>query len=797
MDDNQIYRVLKYGSSIERKNIALSAPPSGMKESALPLIGSDNLSTSILGFNSLVMQYCNGSNPTYGAALAKALHKISFEIYTEKPDHGNLLPETLSGLASNHLNALNLMGRSKEVLDFSKEYIPKYETMSEQDGNVISLKLAKIQALLNLNEIDEAEKMLEDPKLLGNFATDIEVNRLKGKLEQMKAKIFDLKPGEKSPKKPGVEEGQQLLDILKGAIGVAFNGEDKDTLIKGVEQLDPSNRIDPNTKAGFDVLTDLLNQGEAVMTQGGGDNEWSIKGKVRNASAIFVHSTPPREDIERSLETLAQCLEWSIQNSHIEIQNDAYWGMYLCYSRSDRPSQAADALIELRKNLEAMRACIADFRERGGVFDTYPYLFDALCDKLQASGRAEDLFEAIEASKGRGVSDILARKDGVPTADAAVYGVVKQIPGLTKKHNFHYLTYYVDEKQTYAVVVCKNGKVHLTEPTILSKSMIREQALYVDPKVWGDLPGDGDPIPIEPIWDTLSPLVKALESFLDRGIIQEGDHLCYCSDDNFSNIPLHYLKLKGKPLIDTFPVSRIQNAVHLHQVLQAPVAKRPKQFVSFKVPTLENTYKENWGDMDINLSRPEAWLRQQLDGISFENTKGSVSNLFSQNLNDKIIHFATHGFFPNEASYANPFDYAGLILSDGAALPDEYKIVNHDTSAMLTPRKVFEKGLRLDNSHVSLMACVSGLSQEGTGGDALGLEWAFVQAGASSILSSHWMVSAKQAAEFFETFYDNWILKNKSKNIAFRDTVTALQKRGGEFAHPHCWAAFSLAGDWR
>ena len=59
------------------------------------------------------------------------------------------------------------------------------------------------------------------------------------------------------------------------------------------------------------------------------------------------------------------------------------------------------------------------------------------------------------------------------------------------------------------------------------------------------------------------------------------------------------------------------------------------------------------------------------------------------------------------------------------------------TKHLLTPKKILDKdinpNLNFSESHISLMACVSGLSKEGIGGDALGLEWAFLLAGASSL----------------------------------------------------------------
>jgi CHAT domain-containing protein len=48
-----------------------------------------------------------------------------------------------------------------------------------------------------------------------------------------------------------------------------------------------------------------------------------------------------------------------------------------------------------------------------------------------------------------------------------------------------------------------------------------------------------------------------------------------------------------------------------------------------------------------------------------------------------------------------------------------------------------------------MLGCSTRLSKEGTGGDALGLEWALLLAGASSVVTAHWDVPLSSSSEFF------------------------------------------------
>ena len=104
-------------------------------------------------------------------------------------------------------------------------------------------------------------------------------------------------------------------------------------------------------------------------------------------------------------------------------------------------------------------------------------------------------------------------------------------------------------------------------------------------------------------------------------------------------------------------------------------------------------------------------------------------------------------------------------------------------------------GLDLTGSHVSMMACVSGLAREGIGGDSLGLDWALIQSGATSLVSTHWAVSAACAAKFFDGFYARWIGERMPRAEAVRRTLLELMGSDRSAWALSQWAAFSLTGD--
>jgi CHAT domain-containing protein len=768
MDATSVYNLLSSGSLEEQRRFLEEWLPDDIRASVLPIMTGGEPGLALVALGLAAVRLCGGQNPEAGAPLALGLHQYGVELLGSGRSP-TLQLSTVSLLAFQYANASNLLGRSGDVVTFADQWIPIYEKLGEAQ-NLPSLKSARIGALLNLNRIDAADEALRDPALRGNVVNDIEVARLEKKLNQIKRSITGEKGQE--PARPS------------GA---------NDFLPTEVNWDSPAELAKPEV---YRKALDELRRGEAMLIgDSAAESQWTIKQRIREATALFVlEKTPAPDKIRASLAELEYGLAWAREHGDGTLVSDALWGMYLSYNRLRDSSRAADALLALKSNLEERRAGIADPLERGGVFGDYKYLFDALCEKLQESRRIPDLLEAIEAAKGRGIADILTEKAGKPVADADIYAAVRTIPELAAEHGFHYLTFHVDEERTYAVLVTKDGQLHSPDPVPLGKEMIRETAGHADPRDWGQ-PSDQNPaVRLANACEALAPLVAWLEPLVNEGRIESGDHLCFVADEDLANVPLHYLRFAGGTLADYVSVSKIHGAFHLDLLLNAPDAGRPSNFFAIVVPTRQNTSQSNWAARKKAMWQPVEWLRGRMTGDDVADANADLAAVSGWPLQHRILHLSTHGVFPADRT---PFEHCGVVLAHGGALPDETVVAaGEDLSAVLTPSKVLDFGLDLAGSHVSLMSCVSGLSREGRGGDALGLEWALIQAGATSVLASHWFVSARLAAEFFEHFYEHWISEGKSRADAHSEAMRDMKAAHGE-DHTDAWAAFSLVGDWR
>jgi len=787
----QVLALLSTGTPEERVAFLRSLPPNGFKDAAAALMGSGNPGMVVVALGPLIQEYCYGSNPEWGAVLAAAAHERAIEIWETMPNHG-LLPTTLSGLASSHVKALTLLGRSKEVLDATDRYIRLYERLGEQE-NLPSLKVLRIEALVNLKRLDDADAELQNEALLRHPIVGIEARRLKGWVDRYRGDPTSLKSErEPAPKPPSP---QDLLDTLKTAIGLGFEGEAGEELKKQVDHLNSGNRLDPNDPEQFKKLIDVLAQGERFLTKGSGDSELSVRGKVREASAIFVHGTPPADVIRHSLADLEAGLAWARQHGVTELENDALWGIYLCNNRLKRPSQAADALIQLRGSLESMRRGIKDPLKRGGIFGTYRYLFNVLCEQLQKAGRPADLLEAIESSKGRVIADRLTAQTCDLVEDSAIYSCVRRLPELVQREKFHYLTYFVDEKCVYAAFVSKQGTVHAIDSVQIGSDELREAAQRADPKLWGTSDASSAGVPSSSVSVRLAPLVSWLEGLVEQGIVRIGDHICYSSDDDFNNVPLHYLRFRDGIVLDSFSVSRVHSAFHIDRVLGSKARREFDRFAGFVVPLRQDLDKKSADVFLANLDEPLNWLKDHgLSGKPVRLAEATLERVTAEPLDQRIVHFSTHGLFPKDG---NPFNDSFLLLAGEDGLPDLERVNRGDHKGRLTPRAILDAELDLSGSHVSMMACVSGLAKEGIAGDTLGLDWAFIQAGASSLISTHWNIGAASAARFFTLFYEKWIEGKQSRAAAFRTTMLDLLEGEHTPDALRQWTAFSLTGDFR
>jgi CHAT domain-containing protein len=136
------------------------------------------------------------------------------------------------------------------------------------------------------------------------------------------------------------------------------------------------------------------------------------------------------------------------------------------------------------------------------------------------------------------------------------------------------------------------------------------------------------------------------------------------------------------------------------------------------------------------------------------------------------IHFAAHA----AANQSSPLDSA-LILS------------SRDNAYQLSGREVMN--IPLNASLVTLSACRSAGTKTYSGEGQVGLSWAFLRAGARSVVAGLWDVTDRSTATLMADFYDQ-LAQNIAPVEALRHAKLKLLHGGKAYQKPFYWGPFQL-----
>lgn len=103
--------------------------------------------------------------------------------------------------------------------------------------------------------------------------------------------------------------------------------------------------------------------------------------------------------------------------------------------------------------------------------------------------------------------------------------------------------------------------------------------------------------------------------------------------------------------------------------------------------------------------------------------------------------------------------------------------------------------LKLAADLVVLSSCDSGLGKDLDSEGIIGLQSAFLRAGAKSVIATLWKVQDQPTAELMEYFYKR-IKRGETPSAALRGAQLDL-RREEQWADPYYWAAFVLEGDYK
>lgn len=218
---------------------------------------------------------------------------------------------------------------------------------------------------------------------------------------------------------------------------------------------------------------------------------------------------------------------------------------------------------------------------------------------------------------------------------------------------------------------------------------------------------------------------------------------------------------------------RTQFLIQNHAISYLPCAALLSQTTEERRPITHTISFGHAGEGELTGTVPEANMVATLfDGATYTNEEATRDAFMTVAPNADLIHCAMHGQFQPH----NPL-FSNLIFHDDAVVALD----------------VFD--LRLQAELVTLSACQTGQTTVGGGDEILGLARAFLYAGASTLLLSHWHIEDTITPRLMDTFYRHIQTGTPIDKALQHAQINIMMDKEQYLTHPYFWAAFFVTGN--
>ena len=442
-------------------------------------------------------------------------------------------------------------------------------------------------------------------------------------------------------------------------------------------------------------------------------------------------------------------LEWSLEAELARV-----------YEKQGRRSLAD---LWFRKSISTMVEASARMKQAPfaiGMLDSWP-IFDDYIAFLYAQKQPEHALQVAQLARARN----LAQQLGVKPHKEGPQAWVARIEAMLRSRHCVLLAYYEAEHETYAWIVTGEG--------------VKMKALGVDQN---DLETLADqyraeidqhyPIDSSPTQQKLYHLlVEPFQKLVPRGshVILVGDSALYRI--NFEtlicDVPVpHYwiddAEIENASSIDLLMAgSRIERHGRGALIIGAPNQASPQY------PLLPHAHDE-----------VEA-VKSKFKGAEIKTYEGAAATpeayLSSHPSRFKYIEFATH----SDASSSDPLKSTIVLAKDRTG------------SFQLSAREIIERKSRLNADLVSISGCYSSGKFKTSSEGLLGLQWAFMRAGAHQVVAGLWDVDDQSSPELMGGLYAG-IMHGETAATALRRAKLKMIHAGKIPPAPYYWASLQL-----
>jgi hypothetical protein len=727
----------------------------------------------------------HGRDLRRGIAMAEALVIVARRVYTRMPTGSSA--ENYGAAADLAATAWQRLGRQEEIVALARDVAPGILQLTNGYRST-SIAARGVDSLIELGRIDEAQALLAEAKCYDDWyfakaeRREPNLSFTEARLRQAIQRVVDPVDTRTADAKAAASHADSIRAILATlpGLGAALPRQLLDQLA-GAAAAD----IPPSTaREVLDRASDAYGRLGTIL--GVSDELMRNQIEIQDAGRLLLDPDVGRDPVRLRCmrDRLFKAQAWFATSGHELDALDALWPVAVISRRLNEHAAALETMSRIRQTIERRRAGISDPLQTAALFSRFPYLYENIVLSALELGRVDEALSAMETSKGRVIAELRSRREAAGQAEflreaEATATALARLDQLISALQVDYLSFFVAEDETIIVHAAPSGERHVGRIAI-SKSGLRELMRQVDPGGWslfGATPVDRE----------LAPLVEWVLPHLTAST------LVISPDDPLHNLPFHYLQTSRGRLIELIATVKVHGADDLRAAFDDP-SPRPTRATAVFLPARDEMgpVAERSAAFDRLCARLPLAV-EPIDGARFD--RPSAATLA---VPGRLLHLAAHGYWPLRSRGAEEPDHykgSGVLLARDGMLP---KRGEPPEDGLLSPRLVMESTtLDVRNAVIGIQACVSGLSTEGRAGDALGLEWALIARGASTVLASHWNISFTTAVAFFERFYQGWLVGGLSRAEAFRHAMLALRDDPAFHAYGLEWAAFTLIGNWR
>ncbi len=276
--------------------------------------------------------------------------------------------------------------------------------------------------------------------------------------------------------------------------------------------------------------------------------------------------------------------------------------------------------------------------------------------------------------------------------------------------------------------------------------------------------------------------------------IRKSERLLFCTDGPLHFLPIGTLKAEGKPYLAKLkPLTGTVSATVFFETLSDYNHSSEEAKMAIFGNPQYNSRKDDSEKLVIRGRELTALpgsgeeaeaighLYQKEQSKVFTGSAASEKNVKAQSEHVDFLHLACHGIIDEDF----PMD-SGLALAATGETEGE--------NGFLQVWEIFES-LHLNARLVTLSACETGLGKNMGGEGIIGLNRAFLYAGAKSVVSSLWSIGDSSTSVLMTKFYSS-IQKNKPLDKSLQKAQIKMMK-SKDYSHPFYWGGFVLNGNWR